>query len=148
MSFLPYWPIGFITSSFKLLQPIYLTFTSSCAHGPMAIIPVMLVHWVYYLFSWVLAAYLLYFYQLLCPWACWMSWSIGFITSFLGNSWLIYFTFNSSTSLFLSHSPIVGLLLPLGFLSKNGHQHSTHKHVDCSCNSYVNTFAVFFRGHF
>jgi len=54
----------------------------------LAIIPTMLAHWVYYLFSWASLAYLLCLYLLLCPWAYWLlflpRWPIEFITTFLG----------------------------------------------------------------
>ena len=103
---------------FALLLPLVVPMSL------LAIIPAMLAHWVYYLFSWVFTAHLLYFYLLLCPWVCWLSflpcWPIGFITSFLRLPWPIYFTFTSSISLFLSPSLIVGFLLPLGFLSTIG----------------------------
>ena len=52
MSFLPCWPIGFITSSLGLLRSIYFTFTSCCAHrlaschscpvGPLGLLPIFL----------------------------------------------------------------------------------------------------------
>ena len=38
--------------------------------GLLVVIPAMLAHWVYYLFSWSSTAHLLYFYLLLCSWAC------------------------------------------------------------------------------
>ena len=53
----------------------------------------------FYLFSWTLIGHLLYFYLLLCPWACWFSlpamlahWAF---ISFFGFSHPIYFTFTS-----------------------------------------------------
>ena len=59
----------------------------------------MLAHWICYLFPWALMTHLLYFYLLLCPWACWLSflphWHIGFITPFLGVPRPIYFTFTT-----------------------------------------------------
>ena len=65
----------------------------------LVIIPATLAHWIYYPFSWVSMTYLLYFYLLLCSWAYWLSflprYPIGFITSLLGLSQLIYFTFTS-----------------------------------------------------
>ena len=156
MSFLPCWPIKFITSSFGFPQTIYFTFTSyyalgfagchSCHVGPLDLLPlflgfhgpftlllpfivpmgllavilVILAHWIYYLFSWAFTAQLLCFCHLLCPQTFQLTflpcWPIEFITSFLGFSRPIYFTFKSSTSLFLSPFPIFRLLLPLGFL--------------------------------
>ena len=113
------------------LLPLFLRF-----HGPfalllplvvpmslLAVISAMLAHWVCYLYSWASIAYLLYFYFLLCPWACWLSflpcWSLGLLPLF-SSPRPIYFTFTSSIALFLSPSLIVGLLLPLGYLSKMG----------------------------
>jgi len=133
------------TSSLGLLQSIYFTFTSCCAHrpaschschvGPLGLLPiflgfhspftllfhlivpmgllavvlVVLAHWVYYLFSWVSTAHLLYFH--------------------------------SSTSIFLSPSPIIGLLLPLCFLSKMGinnrHSNSHHKLLQVGHNFLI-----------
>ena len=84
---------------FTLLLPLVVSM------GLLVVILVMLAHWIYYLFSWASTAYLLYFYFLLCPWACWLSflpcWPIGFITSFLGLPRLIYFTFTS----YYAHGP-------------------------------------------
>ena len=124
LSFLPCWPIEFVTSFLGLPQSIYSTFTSCYAHGPASyhfccvdpldLLPLFLGF----------NAHLFYLYLLLCPWACWLSflpcWPIRLITSFLGLPWSIYFAFTSFISLFLSPSPIVRLLLPLGFLSKMG----------------------------
>ena len=56
--------------------------------GLLVVTPTVLAHWVYYLSPQASMAYLLYFYFLLCPWACWLSflpcWPLGFIISFLG----------------------------------------------------------------
>ena len=124
---------------FALLLPLVVPI------GLLAIILVLLAHWVYSLFSWVSTAHLLYFFILLCPWAYWLSfllcWPIGFITSFLGLLQPIYFTFHSSTSIFLSPSPIVGLLMPLCFLSKisinNRRSNSHHKLLQVGHNFLI-----------
>ena len=88
--------------------------------GPLTVIPATLAYWVYYLFAWVSSAYLLHFYLLLCPWACWLSflsrWPIGFIISFIGLPRPIYFTFTS----YCFHGPTVCHFChvdPLGLLS-------------------------------
>lgn len=131
LSFLSCWPIELITSSFRLSQPIYFTFTftSCCAHGPAS-----------------------------CH-SCHVG-PLGLLPLFLGLPQPIHFTFTSCCtyrpaschschaspldlspfflgfhspfalllpfviSFFLSPSPIVGLLLSLGFFVKNGHQHT------------------------
>ena len=142
MSFLPCWPIRFITSFPELLRSIYFTFTSCCAHrptgchschvGPLSLLPIFL-------------GFHNPFTLLLCPWACWLLflsyWLIGFITSFLKFLQPIYFTFHSSTSIFLSPSPIVGLLMPLCFLSKisinNRHSNSHHKLLQVGHNFLI-----------
>ena len=49
---------------FALLLPLVV------AMSLLAVIPAMLAHWVYYLFSWASTTHLLYFYLLLCPWVC------------------------------------------------------------------------------
>ena len=38
--------------------------------GLLAVIPAMLANWANYLFPWAFATHLLYFYLLLCLWAC------------------------------------------------------------------------------
>ena len=54
-----------------------------------------------------------------------------------------------SFSVFTSHFlHIVGLFLLLGPLSKVGINIQPPEHMDCSCNSYANTYAVFFCGLF
>ena len=65
----------------------------------LAVIPVMLVHWVFHIFSWAFVTHLLYFYLLLCPWVCWLSFlpclPIELFSSFPGIPRPIYFTFTS-----------------------------------------------------
>ena len=63
-------PIGFLPlylgfhDLFILLLPLIVPMSL------LVVILVMLAHWVYYLFSWSSTAHLLYFYLLLCSWAC------------------------------------------------------------------------------
>ena len=64
MSFLPRWPIGLMTSSLRLPQPIYPTFTSYCIHGPAGyhscyVGPLNLLPYFYHLYSFFLSFYLL-----------------------------------------------------------------------------------------
>ena len=65
----------------------------------LAVILVMLVHWVFHIFSWAFVTHLLYFYLLLCPWVCWLSFlpclPIELFSSFPGIPRPIYFTFTS-----------------------------------------------------
>ena len=56
-------PLGF-HKPFTLLLPLIMPL------GLLAVIPVMLAHWIYFLFSWASMAHLLCFCHLLCPWAC------------------------------------------------------------------------------
>ena len=106
-------PLGLLPLFLSFLNP----FTSSLPLiVPMSLLvanPAMLAHWVYYLSSWASPTYLLYLYLLLRSWTCWLSflphWPIEFITLLLPLR--LFFP-----PIFL----IVGLLLPLGFLSKMG----------------------------
>ena len=58
--------------------------------------------------------------------------------------WVYYLLLILFSLLFL----IVGLLLPLGLLSKMGLNIQPNEHVDCSCNTHVNTLAIFFYSFF
>ena len=49
---------------FTLLLPLVVLV------GLLAIILAMLAHWDFYFFPWAFVAHLLYFYLLLCSWAC------------------------------------------------------------------------------
>ena len=113
LSFLPHWPIGFITLLLGFPGPFTLLLSFIMSMGLLTVIPTTLAHWVYYLFSWASSAHLLYFYHLLFPWVCWLSflscWFIEIIILLL--SLILLFPL-----IFL----IVGFLLPLDLLSKVG----------------------------
>ena len=109
-------PLGLLPLFLGFLGPFTLSLPLIVPMSLLAFIFAMLAHWVYYLFSWVSSAHLLYLYLLLCPWACWLSflpcWPIGFITSFLGLPRPIYSIFTSYCvhGLTSYHSCLVGLL--------------------------------------
>ena len=118
-------PLGLLPFPLGSCGPFTLLLPLVRPMNLLYVIPVMLAHWIYYLFSWASTTHLLYFYLLLCPWACWLSflpcWPIGFITSFLGFSRPICFTFTSccahgSAGCHSCHVGPLGLLpLFLGF---------------------------------
>ena len=93
---------------FNLLLPLVVPM------GPLVVIPAMLAHWAFYLFSWDSTAHLLYFYLLLCLWVRWLSflpcWPIGLFTSFLGLPRPIYFALTFSTPFLFHLSSLLGLL--------------------------------------
>ena len=120
-----YFPTGLDIGLAKVLaHPIHWTFAlvtylPAMPMDLLAVILVMLVHWVFHIFSWAFATHLLYFYLLLCPWVCWLSFlpclPIELFSSFRGIPRPIYFTFTSccaygSIGCYSCH---VG---PLGFL--------------------------------
>ena len=149
LSFLPCWPIGFITSFLGLPRPIYFAFTSyyargligcySCHAGPLSLLPLFLDF----------SAHLFCLYLLLCPWAYWLSflprWAIRLMTSSLGLPQLIYSTFTpyfmglltitpitlahwiyyltfTTYTLFSSHFPYFWASSAIGPFGKNRHQ--------------------------
>ena len=120
-------PLGLLPPPLSLLSPFVLLLPIVLPMGLMAVILAMLAHWVYYLLPWTSLAHLLYFYLLLFLWVYWLSfmscWPFRLITSFLGLSRPIYFTFTSFISFFFHLSSLLGFFYCCTFFVKNGHQH-------------------------
>ena len=147
--------------SFRLPQPDYHILTFYYLLDLLAFMPTL---WIYLLIIWASLAHLLLLYLLLFSWVCyfiyWASSTHLLLVChllFLWACWPLFLPFRPAGlcfTIFSSHFLyIVGFLLPLGILSKVGINIQPPEHMNCSCNSYVNTwkfflFFLFFRGFF
>ena len=63
-------PLGLLPVSLGFPDPFALLLPFVVLMGLPVVIPAMLAHWAYYLLPWASPTHLLYFYLLLCLWAC------------------------------------------------------------------------------
>ena len=125
-------PLGLLPPFLGFPGPLTSFLSLILLMGLLAVIPMTLAHWAFYLFLWASLACLLCLYLLFLPWACYLPflpcWPVGF------TNFLLPFIF-----LFPSTSLIVGLLLLLGLSPKVGINIQPPEHMYCFCNSYANT---------
>ena len=137
--------------SFRLPQPDYRILTSYYLLDLLAFMPTL---WIYLLIIWASLAHLLLLYLLLFSWfyyfIYWASSTHLLLVChllFLWACWPLFLPFRPASlcfTIFSSHFLyIVGFLLPLGILSKVGINIQPPEHMNCSCNSYVNTWKFF-----
>ena len=90
-------PLNFLPIFLGFHNPFTLLLSLVMPMGLLVVIPAILAHYAFYLFSWASKAHLLYLYLLLCIWAYWLPfmpcWTIRLFTFFLGLLRPIYFTF-------------------------------------------------------